>query len=407
MRYGFTTGSCAAAAAKAAAYMLLSGRQKNTITIETPKGIPYTADILEITRGEKAVRCAVRKDGGDDPDITSGTLIFAEVSLTEHKGAQATNDFLQGQTLQSDANDVVPVTDRNTKNVNEEDTRIRIDGGIGVGRVTKPGLDQPVGNAAINHVPREMITKEVLEVCKLLDYRGSLYVEISAPEGEEIAKQTFNPRLGIVGGISILGTSGIVEPMSNQALLDTIRVELNQRRAEGFDYVAVAPGNYGLDFMKKAYHYDLDRSVKCSNFIGATIDMAVECGFTRMLLTGHIGKLIKVAGGIMNTHSKEGDCRMELLAAFAIHEGAGVDVATRILDCVATEEAVRLLREAGKQQEVMDYAMERIMFYLNKRAGGRMQIDCIMYDNAFGELAKSKEADQWFTLLERDPEPRI
>lgn len=376
MRYGFTTGSCAAAAAKAAAYMLLSGRQKNTITIETPKGIPYTAEILEITRGEKAVQCAVRKDGGDDPDITSGALIYAEVSLTDHTRTQAT------------------------------DTRIHIDGGIGVGRVTKPGLDQPVGNAAINHVPREMIAKEVLEVCDLMDYKGNLQVIISVPEGEAIAKQTFNPRLGIVGGISILGTSGIVEPMSNQALLDTIRVELNQRRAEGFDYVAVAPGNYGLDFMKKAYGYDLDKSVKCSNFIGVTIDMAVECGFTRMLLTGHIGKLIKVAGGIMNTHSKEADCRMELLSAFAIHEGAGADVAAKILDCVATEEAVRLLREAGKQQEVMDYAMERIMFYLNKRAGGRMQIDCIMYDNTFGELAKSKEADRWFTLLERDAEPQ-
>lgn len=376
MRYGFTTGSCAAAAAKAAAYMLLSGRQKNTITIETPKGIPYTAEILEITRGEKAVQCAVRKDGGDDPDITSGALIYAEVSLTDHTRTQAT------------------------------DTRIHIDGGIGIGRVTKPGLDQPVGNAAINHVPREMIAKEVLEVCDLMDYKGNLQVIISVPEGEAIAKQTFNPRLGIVGGISILGTSGIVEPMSNQALLDTIRVELNQRRAEGFDYVAVAPGNYGLDFMKKAYGYDLDKSVKCSNFIGATIDMAVECGFTRMLLTGHIGKLIKVAGGIMNTHSKEADCRMELLSAFAIHEGAGADVAAKILDCVATEEAVRLLREAGKQQEVMDYAMERIMFYLNKRAGGRMQIDCIMYDNTFGELAKSKEADRWFTLLERDAEPQ-
>lgn len=376
MRYGFTTGSCAAAAAKAAAYMLLSGRQKNTITIETPKGIPYTAEILEITRGEKAVQCAVRKDGGDDPDITSGALINAEVSLTDHTRTQAT------------------------------DTRIHIDGGIGVGRVTKPGLDQPVGNAAINHVPREMIAKEVLEVCDLMDYKGNLQVIISVPEGEAIAKQTFNPRLGIVGGISILGTSGIVEPMSNQALLDTIRVELNQRRAEGFDYVAVAPGNYGLDFMKKAYGYDLDKSVKCSNFIGATIDMAVECGFTRMLLTGHIGKLIKVAGGIMNTHSKEADCRMELLSAFAIHEGAGADVAAKILDCVATEEAVRLLREAGKQQEVMDYAMERIMFYLNKRAGGRMQIDCIMYDNTFGELAKSKEADRWFTLLELDAEPQ-
>ena len=376
MRYGFTTGSCAAAAAKAAAYMLLSGRQKNTITIETPKGIPYTAEILEITRGEKAVQCAVRKDGGDDPDITSGALIYAEVSLTDHTRTQAT------------------------------DTRIHIDGGIGVGRVTKPGLDQPVGNAAINHVPREMIAKEVLEVCDLMDYKGNLQVIISVPEGEAIAKQTFNPRLGIVGGISILGTSGIVEPMSNQALLDTIRVELNQRRAEGFDYIAVAPGNYGLDFMKKAYGYDLDKSVKCSNFIGVTIDMAVECGFTRMLLTGHIGKLIKVAGGIMNTHSKEADCRMELLSAFAIHEGAGADVAAKILDCVATEEAVRLLREAGKQQEVMDYAMERIMFYLNKRAGGRMQIACIMYDNPFGELANSKEADRWFTLLERDAEPQ-
>lgn len=377
MRYGFTTGSCAAAAAKAAAYMLLSGRQKNTITIETPKGIPYTADVLEITRGEKAVQCAVRKDGGDDPDITSGALIYAEVSLTDHTRMQAT------------------------------DTRIHIDGGIGVGRVTKPGLDQSVGNAAINHVPREMIAKEVLEVCDLMDYKGNLQVIISVPEGKAIAKQTFNPRLGIVGGISILGTSGIVEPMSNQALLDTIRVELNQRRAEGFDYIAVAPGNYGLDFMKKAYGYDLDKSVKCSNFIGVTIDMAVECGFTRMLLTGHIGKLIKVAGGIMNTHSKEADCRMELLSAFAIHEGAGADVAAKILDCVATEEAVRLLREAGKQQEVLDYAMERIMFYLNKRAGGRMQIDCIMYDNTFGELAKSKEADRWFTLLERDAEPQI
>ena len=376
MRYGFTTGSCAAAAAKAAAYMLLSGRQKNTITIETPKGIPYTAEILEITRGEKAVQCAVRKDGGDDPDITSGALIYAEVSLTDHTRMQAT------------------------------DTRIHIDGGIGVGRVTKPGLDQPVGNAAINHVPREMIAKEVLEVCDLMDYKGNLQVIISVPEGKAIAKQTFNPRLGIVGGISILGTSGIVEPMSNQALLDTIRVELNQRRAEGFDYIAVAPGNYGLDFMKKAYGYDLDKSVKCSNFIGVTIDMAVECGFTRMLLTGHIGKLIKVAGGLMNTHSKEADCRMELLSAFAIHEGAGADVAAKILDCVATEEAVRLLREAGKQQEVLDYAMERIMFYLNKRAGGRMQIDCIMYDNTFGELAKSKEADRWFTLLERDAEPQ-
>ena len=252
-----------------------------------------------------------------------------------------------------------------------------------------------------------MITKEVLQVCSILDYKGSLEIEISVPEGEHLARQTFNPRLGIVGGISILGTSGIVEPMSNQAILDTIKVELNQRKAQGFDYVAVSPGNYGLDFMKKSYGYDLDRSVKCSNFIGDTIDMAVELGFQKMLLTGHIGKLIKVAGGMMNTHSKEGDCRMELLAAFAIKFGVEPNAVCELLECVTTEEAVRILQEKGRLREVMDYAMERIGYYLNKRAKGKMQIDCIMYANEFGELAKSKEAEEWFTLLVQEQEQQI
>ena len=385
MRYGFTTGSCATAAAKAAAYMLLTGKKKTEITIETPKGIPYTAQILEINRRENEVSCAVEKDGGDDPDITTGALIYAKVSYGKNT--------------------------KEEKSVTEDglwdDSQIIIDGGIGVGRVTKPGLDQPVGNAAINHVPREMITREVLQVCRLLDYKGSLNVEISVPEGERLAEQTFNPRLGIVGGISILGTSGIVEPMSSQALLDTIKVELNQRKAQGFDYVAVAPGNYGLDFMKNTYGYDLDRSVKCSNFIGDTIDMAVENGFLKMLLTGHIGKLIKVAGGIMNTHSKEGDCRMELLAAFAIKCGVDSKEVCKMLECVTTEEAVRILGETGKQQAVMDYAMERICYYLNKRAKGKMQIDCIMYANEFGELAKSREAEEWFILLAQEQAQQI
>lgn len=372
MRYGFTTGSCAAAAAKAAAYMLLTGKMKTEITIETPKGIPYTAQLLDIVRAENEVSCAVEKDGGDDPDITTGAYVYAKVWYGEKNK---------------------PV--------------IHIEGGVGVGRVTKPGLDQPVGNAAINHVPREMIEREVLQVCEVADYKGSLNVEISVPDGEKLAGQTFNPRLGIVGGISILGTSGIVEPMSNQAIKDTIRVELNQRRAQGFDYVAVSPGNYGLDFMKNTYGYDLDKSVKCSNFIGDTIDMAVELGFRKMLLTGHIGKLIKVAGGIMNTHSKEGDCRMELLAAFATRQGVEAEAVNRILDCVATEEAVRILKECGKECEVMNYAMERICFYLNKRAMGKMQIDCIMYANEFGELARSEEAREWFTLLAQEQERQI
>ncbi len=378
MRYGFTTGSCAAAAAKAAAYMLLSGNPKEEITIQTPKGITFTAKILDIDRKENCVSCAVQKDGGDDPDITTGALVYATVSLAKADAAKA-----------------------------DEQAQIIIDGGAGVGRVTKPGLDQPVGNAAINHVPREMITNEVLEVCKLFDCRGRLSVVISVPDGEALAAQTFNPRLGIVGGISILGTSGIVEPMSNQAILDTIRVELRQRRSLGFDYVAVAPGNYGLDYMKNTYGYDLDRSVKCSNFIGATIDMAVELGFRRMLLTGHIGKLVKLSGGIMNTHSSEGDCRMELLTAFAAKIGADSKTLGALMECVTTEEAVRILKECGLQQTVMDYTMERICYYLQKRAKQKLEIDCIMYANEFGELAKSKGAEEWFTLLGQEQEQRI
>lgn len=378
MRYGFTTGSCAAAAAKAAAYMLLTGRRKESITIETPKGILYHADILDIRRKEREVVCAVEKDGGDDPDITTGAWIYAKVSYGERE--------------------------HETENGRLE---IVIEGGRGVGRVTRKGLDQPVGNAAINHVPREMIYKEVLEVCREVDYQGGLHIEIFVPDGERLAEKTFNPRLGIEGGISILGTSGIVEPMSSQAILDTIQIELRQRREEGFDYVAVSPGNYGLDFMRRAYGYDLDRSVKCSNFIGKTIDMAVEMGFQRMLLTGHIGKLIKVAGGIMNIHSKEADCRMELLAAFAAAEQAELAQINRILACVTTEEAIPILAESGRQKAVMDRTAKRVCYYMENRAGGKLKADCILYANEWGELAKSEGVEKWFILLGREQGPPI
>ncbi len=373
MRYGFTTGSCAAAAAAAACYMLLTGRKKEEMTILTPKGISYTAKLVDISINESSAACAIVKDGGDDPDITTGAHIVAEAA------------FLQKESLQKDKTDAVQ--------------QIIIRGGKGVGRVTKPGLDQPVGEAAINHVPREMIEKEVRRICALCDYNGKLQVTISVPEGEEIAQKTFNPRLGITGGISILGTSGIVEPMSSQALLDTIQVELRQKKAMGQQMIAVTPGNYGLDFMKEAFAYDLDKSVKCSNFIGNTIDMAAETGFCGMLLTGHIGKLVKVSGGIMNTHSKEGDCRMELLAAAALKSGGSKTQALEILEAVTTEEGIRILQEGGNLQMTMQILMEKIMFYLQKRAAGRLQIECMMYANGYGLLAESSGAEAMLEAL--------
>lgn len=361
MRYGFTTGSCAAAAAKAAAYMLLTGRRKHEITITTPKGILYHAKIEEIRCTEYSVRCAVRKDGGDDPDITTGTLIFAEVSVQEKVKEQG-------------------------------EPRIFITGGEGVGTVTRPGLDQPVGSAAINHVPREMITREVEEVCALTDYAGSLLVEISVQGGEELAQKTFNPRLGIVGGISILGTTGIVEPMSSQALLDTIHVELKQKREEGYRFAAISPGNYGLEYMKRAYGFDLERSVKCSNFIGKTMDMAGELGFEAVLLTGHIGKLVKLSGGIMDTHSREADARMELLMAAAYRAGCAPDTLGKILDCLVTEEALSYIAKDGCLAAAMAVLMEKILFYLRKRVKENLRVECILYANGYGELARSDGA---------------
>lgn len=362
MNFGFTTGSCAAAGSKAAAFMLLTGKEKNEIKILTPKGIEFNAEILDINRSTDSVSCSVIKDGGDDPDVTTGAHIVSKVSL------------------------ICDETPTKTP-------AVKIKGGIGIGTVTKPGLDQKPGEAAINKVPRQMIEKEVLEVCNLMDFNGELLIEISCPEGIELAQKTFNPRLGIEGGISVLGTSGIVEPMSSQAILDTIKVELNQHKALGRKTAAVTPGNYGQEFMLRTYNYNLDKSIKCSNFIGDTIDMGVKLGFEKLLLTGHIGKLIKVSGGMMNTHSKEGDCRMELLSASAIRCGCSLECAKKILQCVTTEDAIQVIIEEKKNENVMKDILERIMFFLNKRSGGKMEIGCMVYSNQHGLLAKTENAE--------------
>lgn len=361
LRKGFTTGSCGAAAAKAALYMLLTGSVKDEIEIITPGGALFRTEVKDIFRGENRVRCAVVKDGGDDPDVTTGLHVTAEVRAEERT---------------------------------DGDLEIQIEGGPGVGRVTLPGLDQPVGNAAINRVPRQMIEKELSEVAELLDFRGRIRVILSVPGGEAAAERTFNPRLGIEGGISILGTTGIVEPMSTRAILDTIRVELNQRKALGDRIAAVSPGNYGLNFMKETYGYDLNRSVKCSNYVGDTVDMVREMDFRGMLLTGHIGKLIKVSGGIMNTHSKEGDARMELLAAGVIRAGGSMDTLRGILNCRVTEEALSIIQAESLAllRTSMESVMDRILYYLRKRAGEELPVECILYSNEFGLLAASPGA---------------
>jgi len=355
LRLGYTTGSCAAAAAKAAAWMLLTGARKETIALDTPKGIRLNLEVKEISMDGDSVTCAIEKDSGDDPDVTRGTLIFATVTPSELPG-------------------------------------VHIDGGFGIGRVTRRGLDQPVGNAAINSVPRQMIRENVEEIAALADYHGGLSVVISAPDGERLAKKTFNPRLGIEGGISILGTTGIVEPMSEKALVDTIRVELNQRKANGADYVLLTPGNYGADFIHNELGLDLKIAVQVSNFIGDALDICKELGFKGALLIGHVGKLVKIAGGMLNTHSKYGDCRMEILAAHAGAAGVPADKIAEILDCVACDEVLRILRETPYYEDTLSRLTDRVAFHLQHR-GDEMLTGAMLFSKEYGMLGKSSSAD--------------
>lgn len=352
LRLGYTTGSCAAAAAKAATWMLLTGNWKDTIALDTPKGIRLNLDVKEICMEADSVSCAIEKDSGDDPDVTKGTLIFATVSRSDIPG-------------------------------------VFIDGGFGIGRVTKRGLDQPVGNAAINSVPRQMIRENVTEVMDLCDYPGGLSVVISAPEGEILAKKTFNPRLGIVGGISILGTTGIVEPMSEKALVDTIRVELKQRKENGARYVLLTPGNYGSDFIHNELGLDMGLAVQVSNFIGDALDICKELGFRGALLIGHVGKLVKIAGGMMNTHSKYGDCRMEILAAHAASCGASGKIAAEILDCVACDDVLRILQENGGYERTMESVTRRVQLHLQHRAGEEMAMGAVLFSKEYGLLGQT------------------
>lgn len=355
LRLGYTTGSCAAAAAKAAAWMLLSGIKKEKIKLTTPKGIELTLDVENIETCEDSVSCSIRKDSGDDPDVTDGTHIFAKVFLADKKG-------------------------------------IEILGGTGIGTVTKRGLDQPIGNAAINSVPRQMICENIEEICRITDYKGGIKVVISAPFGEELAKKTFNPRLGIVGGISILGTTGIVEPMSEQALIDTIRVELNQKKANGAKYVLLTPGNYGKDFINHNISVSPDMAVLTSNFIGETLNICKELGFSGVLLVGHIGKLVKIAGGMLNTHSKYGDCRMEIMSSHAGAAGLGSEYIKEMMSSVTCDDAVRILKEHGFLKETLESITDRISFIMDNLVGGELKTGAILFSKEHGFLCETKNA---------------
>ena len=354
LRCGYTTGTCAALAAAGATELLLTGKAPENVRLVTPKGLPVEVALENCRLMGGGAGCAVRKDAGDDPDVTDGMLICATVKRT--------------------------------------DRGIVIDGGEGVGRVTKAGLDQPVGAAAINSVPRQMIASAVEDRCAALGYAGGLQICISVPEGEAVAKKTFTPLLGIEGGISILGTSGIVEPMSEQAIVDTIAVEARQARLRS-DKVILVPGNYGMDFLLREYPELMKLpTVKVSNFIGDSLDIAALEGFQAALLVGHIGKLVKLAGGIMNTHSKTADGRMELFCAHAAVCGADRAACEALMEQVTTDGCIAVLDQAGLREAVLDSLLRAIQKHLAHRCGNRLQVGAVVFSNEYGLLGMTEGA---------------
>lgn len=361
LRCGFTTGTCAAAASAGAARMLLSGKVIENITVITPSGNSVTVGLTDIKKENDYVSCAVQKDSGDDPDVTDKILVYSTVSY--------------------------------------EKSGITVDGGEGVGRVTKKGLKQQIGEAAINPVPRKMIEEQLKTVASDYSYDGGLKAVISVPMGIQIAKKTFNPRLGIEGGISILGTTGIVEPMSEQALIDTISVELDVRKAQNEEFIIVTPGNYGQDFLRDNLGIAVDKCVKCSNFIGDTIDMCIEKSFKSMLLVGHIGKLSKLGCTIYNTHSRYADGRMEAFALCAALCGAEREVLENILGCITTDAALEILKKEGIFDETIKMLEKRIDRSLKLRAKGSIEIGMITFSEEYGILCKTENADSMLEKL--------
>jgi len=364
LRCGYTTGSCAAAASKAAAHLLLTEYPVSNSEIVLPNGEKISVPINESHLTEHSAICSVIKDSGDDPDVTNGILIFSEVSLIPEN--------------------------------------IEISGGTGIGIVTKSGLDQPAGEYAINSVPRRMIKTALQEIAELYDYHGGFRVIISVPNGEEIAKKTYNPRMGIQGGISIIGTTGIVEPMSNSALIQTIRTEANIRRKEGLDTLLLTLGNYSEQFLKMHLPIPEEISVCCSNFIGDAIDTGISLGFSEILLIGHIGKMIKLGAGIMNTHSHIADGRMETLITCGVLADVPLPVLQKLPECVTVDAALDILKSAGCLEQTLEILIQKTEFHLKARAGDSVQIGAVIFSYQHDMILKTSQADDLIQHIRKE-----
>jgi cobalt-precorrin-5B (C1)-methyltransferase len=346
-RYGYTTGSCAAAAAKAAVGALLYGQFHDVVTIHTPANVDLSIPVHGYQPVGDGYQCRVVKDSGDDPDATNGI-------------------------------EVVALACRNTQHT------IIIRAGQGIGVATRKGLSVDVGQPAINPVPMQMIRAEVQQ---LLRPGEGVTVTISIPAGEEIAKRTFNERLGIVGGISVLGTSGLVIPMSDEAFKEALSLELAMLKAKGVDEVVLTPGNYGERFIKEHIPHGIDKTVTTSNFVGFMLHEAVRHGMRSVTLVGHIGKLVKVAGGIFHTHSSVADARREILGSHYFMYSGDEPGFRLIMESNTTEEAVKYVAD----KRFFDYLARVIKDKCQEHIHHKLPVEVVLFSLDEGVLGRSRE----------------
>ena len=418
LRCGYTTGTCAALAAQGAVRFLLTGSWKETEEIMTPKGLPVAVSLEEKSSGDGWAECAVRKDAGDDYDVTNGILVYARAEFVKDKNfyrkvqmshlessesGAAGEKEPPGLRLEDGSQQEKEKPDQ--QNAESSETLIEIDGGIGIGRVTKPGLDQPVGAAAINSVPRKMIRDAVYARLEEAGEFLPVSITISVPAGVEAAKKTFNPVLGIEGGISVLGTSGIVEPMSEEALVETIRTHLNVLRAEGRKWVIAVPGNMGAGFLERylteqkktsagSMEAFMNSLVTMSNFVGRTIDITAELGFSGILIAGHMGKLVKIGNGIMNTHSREADGRMDTMLSCALSAGTeDLELLRKIQGSNTTDEVMDHLKQAGILDDTIKVFLKRAAWHLAHRSRDEVKTGMIVFGTKGEYLGETEDAD--------------
>ncbi len=372
MRRGITTGTCAAAAAYGAVTLLLTGEELKTVSLITPSGEKVEVNITQ-NSVEKDTAFEVIKDSGDDPDVTNGAVIRVSAEKVDITSNDDTDDA--GKCFTDEAY-----------------PGIMIAGGEGVGIVTKEGLEQSIGYPAINKVPRRMIFEAADNVRNMSGYHGGLKITVSVREGKELAQKTFNPDLGIEGGISILGTSGILEPMSDKAIVDTIEALIKQQSVLGRKALLITPGQYGQGYVRDALGMDVKESIKCSNFIGDAVDIAVSYDFTHILLVGNLGKLVKLAAGIMNTHSRVADGRMDVMCAHLAMCGGTKEMAEQLHECINTDSALDKLKEWGLYDEVLESLIAAIHSRLLKRSGDKCRMGVMVFSEKYGFLGETEYA---------------